>query len=264
MDDLNKYTEMIPEYILGRLNSDEQAAFEEHLKQGPELREELLSHRRLQSGLKLYERMSADHVPSDLLSAYAVNPESLDKSDLDRVKEHLAKCPACREDFLLCSVPKEVPAPVKAAGPLTSLMRWLLSPAVQPIMVAALLAMVLIPTLYFGFRDTPTPGGSVTFAITPVSRNVRSINHLAIPDNAGSINLQFFLPVPESATVECVLIDEAGTVVHEWEYDGAHNPFDLELSTDYLDSGIYSLRIRELGSNVEDNWFVFRLRVTLD
>ncbi len=246
--------------LSGKLKPGELADFKQMLGKSQELQQEVESHRHLQAGLHVYEQAAAEHIRSDLLAAFAVRPDTVDKKEKDRIQQHLAVCSACRQDLSICARPAD-PRP---SGWLASSLHWLLSPAARPALVAALVVLVAIPILYVGFRQPSSRQATVTFTVTPVSRDIRSLNDIGIPDSADSVRLEFLIPVPENTDLQCVLIDDTGRIIHEWTHGGPQNPFALELPKVYFDAGIYNLKVREVGRETVDDWFVFRLQVQLD
>lgn len=266
MNDLNRYVEMIPEYLLGKLNAADRDAFEKQLAESPQLERELKSMARLRSGLSLYERATKDHIASDLLATFATTPELVNKDDLDRINEHLPNCSSCREDLTLCN-PMGAAEEETAVQPETkpgSLLSRILAPLWRPVLTAALVLVIAIPFIYYGFQSSPDIVVTATFDIAPVSRDIRSLNKLVITENIDTVGLNFLLAVPDSVNLDCVLMDDEGNIVREWRYEGTHYPVALKLAVSYFDTGIYSLKVRATGSPDENDWFVFRLQVALE
>lgn len=266
MNDLNRYVEMIPEYLLGKLNAADQDAFERQLAESPQLERELKSMARLRSGLILHERTTKGHLPSDLLATFATTPELVPAVELDQINSHLPNCPSCQEDARLCAPPEfaREETAVQPEQESDSLFSRLLAPLWRPVLTAALVLVIAIPFIYYGFQSSPDIVVTATFDIAPVSRDIRSLNKLVITENIDTVGLNFLLAVPDSVNLDCVLIDDEGNIVRRWRYEGKHYPVALKLAVSYFDAGIYSLKVRAADSSDANDWFVFRLQVAME
>lgn len=268
MDDFKRFVEMIPGYLLGRLNPSDKEAFERQLDQSSDLRQELERMSLIRGGLAIYLKARGDHLSSDLLAKHATTPKLVTDEELAEINEHLPNCSTCQEDLRLCAPPDFVtkgldyqPEPEVESN---SLFSRLLAPLWRPVLTAALVLLVAIPAIYFGLQTRPDRVATVTFNIAPVSRDVRSLNILNIPDTANTIGLNFLLAVTDSTNLDCILVNEGGKVIRDWQYDGSHYPVALKVAVSYFDTGIYSLKVRTTGSEDETDWFVFRLQVALE
>ncbi len=267
MDEQNIYMDMIPAYLSGKLNAENKQAFEKQLAQDPQLQEELDHMSCLRSGLIVYnETKAGGHLPSELIAKYATTPDLLSRGERQQIDQHLPNCAACQEDLRFCAPPDFVREDsADCAEPKTdSLFSRLLAPIWRPVLTAALILVVAVPVLYYGLQSPSEGYATVSFNIAPVSRDIRSLNQLAIADSVGTVDLLFLLPIPETSDLECELVDEQGGVIHEWVYTGTHNPIALSLPASYFDTGILRLKVRASDSESDDDWFVFRLQVSRD
>lgn len=260
MEELDKYIEMIPAYLTGKLSQDERKELEARLKDSRELRNTIEEYRGLASGLRLLDAATAGHPEAKLLIQYVDSPDSLKPEDRSGIKQHLENCPECRDLALMC---QPVP-PVPPESFFARLLNWLMIPRLmRPAYVAILLALMAAPLAWVSFRPSSPALSEVQVTLKPTTRDVRSANTMKIEPGATVVRLEFAVPVIEDRRYDFKLYDPEGRLMFT-QHDNAPNKLlALEVPASYFDAGIYTLRIIELEAGVEQQEsFEFHLNVS--
>lgn len=256
MQDFEKYEDMIPVYLSGKLDESEQAELESKLAESPELRAALDEFRHISVGLDALEAISGGHIDSELLIAYSDSPDNLDSRARQDLEQHLGECGECREELNLC---RKVPEPNK----FTSLLQWFLAPRVvlRPALIVTAICLLILPQVYM-YSTRETSHGSVAELHLESAERGTYVNVLEIdPDNTVA-RLSFVIPVLDDRLYNFELRDSEGRLLFIKPNNPPKKTLALEIPSTYFQEGRYQLRIVELGVDLEPtDTFEFELDV---
>lgn len=267
MEDIEKYKELIPAYLAGKIGSADRAALEAKLKESQQLQNELAELKQLQMGLTALEAASAGHIDSQLLARYAADPGELDEEIRKEIEDHIESCDECREELLI-SRPVVSRAAVTAQERKRSLvlawLKWLVSPrlAVRPVYGLIALVVLALPIAYLGLQDSAEGMAQATYEIIPAgARDLRSMNDIVIRPDVAIVQLRFMVPVLDDCVYDFELYDADDRLVLARYDNPPQKSFDLKLRGCDLVDGTYTLRVKELKDKRELDTFRFRLNV---
>ena len=248
MDDNNKYLELIPSYLTGKMNPDKRIEFESELEKNQQLRDELAELKQLDFGLTVLDAINNGHIDSYLLVAYATNPNEIDSDMRREIEQHLESCDECREELAICRPAKSIKSKKHPRGFLASLQELIALPSAhwRAVYTAMVLLILAIPIIYLGQQFGEQTPLTATFSIIPAeSRDLRSPNNIIIPSNVTHVRLEFVLPVLEGCTYDFELYDAEEKLVAFQGGNVSEDSFAFEVISSDLENGDYTLRVTE-------------------
>jgi len=267
MEDIEKYKELIPAYLSGKIDPVDREAFETRLRDNQQLQDELVELRQMQMGLTILEAVCGGHIDSELLVKYASVPDDIDEETRDEVKSHLEVCEQCQEELHMCqhAMPGVVEKFRESKQNLViTILNWLVTPrlVMRPVYVAVTLLILVLPLAYVSLQRGIDEMSVAAYEIVPAgARDLRSVNDIVITPDIELVELRFVLPVLEDRRYDFELYDVDQRLVFARYDNPPQKAFDLKLQSSDLVNGIYILRVKELADRQERNRFDFRLRV---
>jgi len=249
MQDFEKYEDMIPAYLAGKLGESERADLESRLTESPELRSALDEFRQISLGLHALDAVVGDHVDSELLVAYGDDPDDLDASTRKEIERHLGSCDECREELSLC---KAIPEPIPdKSNAVVSVLRWLVTPhlVLKPLHVAAVICLLVLPQVYMYTTREATMPSLAEFHLESVTRDVHSANIIEIMPDHTVVHLTFAVPTIDSLRYNLELYDADDQLIFTKPNNLPKNILAVEIPTTYLEEGLYQLKVIELDAN---------------
>ncbi len=267
MNDFDKYEDLLPEYLSGRLSENQVRELEQQLENNPELRSALDELRRLSIGLAVFDAAAAGHIDSARMVAYSDDPDGFGEVERREIESHLEECAECREELSLCRAVPDTETEPRSV--LAGFLQWFLTPRVhlRPAAVVAILCLLVAPQVYYvAVRDGAAPARA-EFRLESASRDVRLANNLAINPEAALIEMEFVIPARKGCQYDIALYDATGEIVFTRPGYPAQNLLAVEIPTSYLEDGRYQLKVFELGTDAEPSeisTFALKVRFTSD
>lgn len=272
------HRELLPEYVNDELSDALRQSVEEHLETCRACQQTLRMLRMISQSTPIENDWPDDHVSSELLSRYALQPESISPAERGAVDEHLQGCEACRAELqFVQDVNRDISLDV-AAGPqrrpATSFRNRLRTVFSHPVIAYAILLIALIPAiLWVVQRDRIVSTSAITSYTGPVelrtmTRSPANIPTVQVPPdtpvvlfdipltrmNAGFDYSFAVIDMQTEAPVEAPVIpiyDSTGTT-------------GLLADCSRLTAGIYYLRVTETdrasGEIITRRDFAFKIR----
>lgn len=250
MNDYDKQIDQIADYITGKLTVPEIEEFESAVSKSDELKAAVAEMRQLRSGLELYDKISANHIDSELLAIFASDPDSIDDSKITKLKAHLTGCNDCREELLICT-PQHNTAktPIERTGFLMSLRDWLFSSGsiMRPLAGMAILVMLATSVFYYAQRDSQYNNQVAVFDVIPSSnRGEITSNPIMLTQEINSLRLRFRIAGQAINKYTFELNDKTGNNLFILENLSFEDPFDIEIPRKYFTDGKNVLKVKEV------------------
>lgn len=253
MEHNNEHTELIAEYLAGKLAPDKAAELERRIAASPDMKRELAELRDIYLGVAAYDNAVGDHIESELLVVYCDNRSELEDEIVAEIDRHLSDCKQCREEVLLCGdrsvQPKRSNVEPKR-GFFHAMLQTVLSPrplVIRPVALVAVLAVAAIPIILSVPQMFSPADGVAVFDIEAPTRDIHAINRVEIDRYQQLISMRVSPPTIEGRNYELHLLDPAGSIV--LTYNQPHldegNYFTLKVPVSYLNEGTYILRVVE-------------------
>ncbi len=264
---LEDYKDLLPVYVAGKLSGTEKLELERAIDRETELQGELKILVGMSRGLEILDSISRDHVDSELLARYAVEPGAVSKGERDQIESHLTACDECREEYELCDPTPAVrkqPAEPKSNA-LKQFFEWLLfgQARLRPVYAALVVLLLAVPVIYLGVQQ-PLNDAVAAYDIVPFgARTLAASNRIEIGPDDRTVRLQFVVPVlPDRLyTIELQAADDSPILI--WPDNRASKAFTVDIPTTYLDDRTYTLVVKETEGGTVQEVFTFPLEIAV-
>ena len=249
MNDLQKFRDLIPGYISGKLAEGKKKQLEEGLTRYPELRDELYDLSLMSVEFEIEDSISVGHLDSEDITIYAEDPDLIDSDSRYEFEKHLQECSECSEELELCRESfKAVTVKVNEAKRyrLYELIQYLFPPGYAVRSALAYLSVILIGLSSYLLvdRGEVEVQGAKTFEIPTASlRGSDQDRIVAINKSTNLVVLQFMLPTRVGHTYDLEILEANAEPIVTFYNRGHQLPIAIEVPTSYFSSGQYVLRI---------------------
>jgi len=247
MNDRERYEELIPAYLDGRLSTDDRQRLEAAIRDDAELRQEVAEQRRLLVGLDLLDKVRGKHIDSELLALYAEDSPDLDDAERSAVEAHLKECPECREELDLCVQVVHLPE----RQVITERPSWVqqivdalfpTSFAVRPVLVYTAVVLLVFGAYYISNLDQPALTASARFELNSVAvRGGPDESVLTLEPGLQVIVLDLILPTEEGRSYDLTLADSKGVPLLTYHAIPHALPLTIEIPAEAVSPGAYVL-----------------------
>jgi hypothetical protein len=253
---VEKLKELIPSYLRGELNQEEEAAFNEGMAIYAELRSELEESQQLAIGLEIVDRLSFSHTSSLDLVSFVYQPQQLSRELAAEIEEHLRQCDHCREEYelsrqvMLSAGQESARVPARSKSIFERLMTFFFPPqfVLRPVYAYIAIVLLAIPA-YLGVRSLYVLHPTITvFSVRESSmRGSEAEDVVNVARNSDLIRLRFpSFPARKNHRYNLIIADHSGRTISAWYDQQISDSTALDVPVTLLSGDIYTLVFEEI------------------